>query len=281
MCEKMIDLLLENCPLFLNVGFWARLPLSQCWSFCAMSSIRVPEPPAKINIEREGSGAAEKLCQFSNKKTRQNRWTNDFWTQNTAKKHSFSNEAGADLEPLNRPCFHWSSRAQKSGSHSRHAGGHFLKILSVFISFLVKIENTPPQKSTLRERGGARRRNYVNFPIRKWNKIDEQNAKHRKKRTFLDEAGAEMERLNPRCFLCSAGPKKAAPIVDMLGGPFRKFQAFSYHFESKVRISFANINIEREGRSAAEKLYQFSNKKRYRIDEETFLGRKIPQRTYF
>ena len=85
MCEKMIDLLLENCPLFLNVGFWARLPLSQCWSFCAMSSIRVPEPPAKINIEREGSGAAEKLCQFSNKKTRQNRWTNDFWTQNTPK----------------------------------------------------------------------------------------------------------------------------------------------------------------------------------------------------
>ena len=182
MCEKMIDLLLENCPLFLNVGFWARLP--------------------SLNVE---------------------------------------------------------VFAQRRASECP----------------------SPPQKSTLRERGGARPRNCVNFPIRKRNKIDEQDAKHRKKRTFLDEAGAEMERLNWQCFRCSAAPKKAAPIVDMLGGPFRKFQAFSYHFESKVRISFANINIEREGRSAAEKLYQFSNKKRYRIDEETFLGRKIPQRTYF
>ena len=57
------------------------------------------------------------------------------------KKHSFSDEAGADLEPLNRPCFHWSSRAQKSGSHSRHAGGPFQKISSVFISFRIKSEN--------------------------------------------------------------------------------------------------------------------------------------------
>ena len=83
---------------------------------------------------------------------------------------------------------------------------------------------SPPQKSTLRERGAARPRNCVNFPIRKRDKIDEQTIFERKipqkNIVFLTRPVQIWSLLIDHVFIDLAAPKKAAPIVDMLGGTF-------------------------------------------------------------
>ena len=101
--------------------FSARLPLLQCWFSAAMSALFA----RKSTLKKEGRRAAANFVfTFPIVKSTQHA----IFIAKNRKINAFMAEALAKMERLNSSCFHWFSRAQKSGSHSRHRVSHPKKI---------------------------------------------------------------------------------------------------------------------------------------------------------